>query len=133
MPKNAKAIAGILLVFILGTISGSVVTYVVLQTRLEAFMHGGPKAREDHIVKRLTGELGLDSGQQEQVRGIIHETHSAVREMRGQMRPRIEALLEQGQARINTVLKPEQREKFAKITAERKARRLRERPSPEHP
>lgn len=133
MPKNAKAIVGILLVFILGAVSGSVVTYVVLQNRVEAFRHGGPEAREEQIVKRLSRELGLDSGQQEQVRGIIHETHTAIREMRGQMRPRIEAVLEQGQTRISAVLKPEQREKFAKITAERKAHRLRGGPPPEHP
>ena len=133
MPKNLKAIAGILLVFILGAVSGSVVTYVVLQSHIEAFMHGDPAAREEHIVKQLSRELKLDSGQQEQVRGIIHETHTAIREMRGQMRPRIEALLEQGQIRISAVLRPEQREKFARIMAERKAHRLRGGPPPEHP
>ncbi len=134
MPKNAKAIAGILLVFLLGAVSGSLVTHAVYRAcREKSASDGPPGAREEQIVKRLSGELSLDSGQQEQVRGIIHETHTAIREMRGQMRPRIEAVLEQGQTRISAVLRPEQREKFAKITAERKARRLRERPSPEQP
>ncbi|HEX9080083.1 MAG TPA: hypothetical protein VF795_10870 [Desulfuromonadaceae bacterium] len=132
MPKNAKALLGILLVFILGAASGALITHMVHLARLEAFISGGPAAREEHVVKRLTSELGLDATQQEQVRGIVQETHAAMREMRGQMRPRYEALLEQGRQRINAVLKPEQRVKFAKIVAERKTRRL-ERPCPEQP
>jgi Spy/CpxP family protein refolding chaperone len=133
MPKNVKAIAGILLVFVLGAVSGSLITHMVLQARFEAFMHGGPGVREEQIVKRLSRELSLDSGQQEQIRGIVHETHAAIREMRGQMRPRVEALLDQGQTRISAVLRPEQRDKFTKLMAERKSHRLRERPSQERP
>ncbi len=133
MPKNATAILGILLVFLLGAASGALVTHMVHLARLEAFISGGPAAREEHIVKRLTRELDLDSRQQGQVRDIVQETHSAVSAMKGQMRPHIEALLEQGQERINSVLRPEQREKFAKITSERKARNCRERLYPEQP
>lgn len=132
MPKNAKAVMGILFVFILGAVSGSLVTRMVLHGRLEAFMHDGPGVREEHIVKRLSRELNLDNGQQDRIRGIVHETHTAVLEARSQIRPRIETLLEQGQGRIAAVLRPEQREKFMKLIAERKANRLRERPSPEH-
>jgi len=133
MPKNAKAILGILLVFLLGAASGALVTHMVHRARMEKFVSGGPAAREEFIVQRLNRSLDLDSRQQEQIKGIVHETHAAMREIRGQMRPRIEALLQQSQERINGVLRPEQREKFAKIIAERKSRRPMERHPPGEP
>jgi len=99
MPKNAKAIAGILLIFILGVITGAVVTHLVDQRNFATVMHGGPRAREEHIVQQLNKELLLDSGQLEQVRGILRETHAAIREIRGQIRPRIEAILDKVSAK----------------------------------
>ena len=133
MPKNAKVILGILLVFLLGAASGALVTHMIHQARLEAFINGGPAMREEYLVKRLTRELNLDSGQQDQIRGIVHETHTAMLDMRRQMRPGFEALLEQGQERISSVLRPEQREKFAKLMVEHKPHRFRDRPSPGQP
>jgi len=123
--KNFKAIAGILLVFILGAASGALVTHVACKSRLEAVIGGGPAAREEHILKRLSRDLDLDSRQREQVRAIVHETHIGIRQVRSHSRPQVEALLEQGQSRISTLLSPEQRVKFERIVAERKARRPR--------
>lgn len=131
MPKNTKAILGILLVFLLGAASGALVTYLIHRVHMESFIRGGSAAREEVIVERLSLNLHLDSGQQEQVRGIVHETHGTMREIRRQMQPRIEATLEQGQERISAVLRPDQREKFAKMVAERKAHRPKEGPGGE--
>ena len=131
MPKNARAILGILLIFLLGAASGALLTHMIHRSHLENFISGGPAAREEFIVKRLSRSLDLDSRQQDQIRGIIHETHGVIREIRRQMRPRIEAELEQSQGRISAVLRPEQREKFLKILAERKARKLKESPPPQ--
>ena len=124
--KNFKALLGILLVFILGAASGALVTHSIHQARFESFVRGGPTAREEFFVKRLTSKLDLDSRQQEQVKAIVHETHSGIRQIRNQYRPRIETLLEQSQARINVLLRPDQQEKFRALIAERKARRAAE-------
>jgi hypothetical protein len=121
--KNVKAIAGILLVFLLGAASGAIVTHMVGRARLEAFISGGPQSREDVIVSRLSGKLDLDNVQKEQVRAIVHETHTDIRQVRHQCQPQVEAMLEQGQKRISAILRPDQREKFDKYIAERKARR----------
>lgn len=126
--KNPKALLGILFVFILGAASGALVTHSIHHARFESYAKEGPAAREKQFVKRLTSKLDLDSRQQEQVRAIVHETHSGMRQVRQQYRPRIELLLEQGQVRINTVLRPDQQERFRVIIAERKARRSAERP-----
>jgi len=130
MPKNAKAIAGVLLIFILGAVTGALVTHMVHQRNFAAFMHGGPRMREEFIVTELNRELQLDDRQQGLIRGIVQETHAAIREMRGQMRPKVEILLEQGNHRISEILTPAQQEKFLKLTAERKAHRNREKHGP---
>jgi hypothetical protein len=121
--KNSKAIVGVILVFMLGAICGGAVTHLVNRTRMEAFVGRGPEAREEMLVKRLTRQLELDSRQLEQIRPIVHETHASIRLIRQQSRPQVEGLLDESQRRISAILRPEQREKFEKIIAERKAHR----------
>lgn len=121
--KNFKAITGILLVFILGAVSGAIVSHMVDRERHEAFVKGGYVAREDVIVKRLTKQLDLDQQQQLQIKALVHESRSAIQEVRKQALPQIEQLLDQAQKRISAVLRPEQQEKYLKLIAERKERR----------
>lgn len=120
--KNFKAIAGILLVFLLGAAGGALVTHMIHEARFERYIRGGHGMREDVIVERLTKKLDLDGSQQGEVRAIIHETHDAIGQVRSRIHPQIEALLTAGQGRIKAVLRPDQREKFDKIIAERKQR-----------
>jgi hypothetical protein len=128
--KNTKALLGILFVFILGAASGALVTHSINNACFESFVRGGPTAREDLFVKRLTSKLDLDSHQQEQVKTIVHETHSGIAQVRNQCSPQIDSLLEQGQARVNAVLRQDQKENFRKIIAEHKARRADEHEKP---
>jgi len=121
--KSIKPVVGLILVFILGATSGSLVTYMVLQARMDAVLAGGPRAREDVLITRLTRQLDLDSRQREQVKAIIQETHEDMRLIRQKSLPQIEALLTDSQLRISALLRPEQQEKFKKIVAERKAHR----------
>jgi hypothetical protein len=116
--KNFKAIAGILLVFILGAAGGALVTYMIDKASFEHFVSGGHRMREGVIVERLTKKLDLDGSQQEQVRAIMHETHEGIRQARSRIHPQIEALLTAGQDRIKAVLRPDQREKFDRLIAE---------------
>lgn len=118
--KNVKAIIGIILVFLLGAVSGALVTHVINRDRMESFIKGGATSREEVIVSRLTRKLDLDPQQQIQVRAIVHENHGAMRQIRNSYRPQIQAILEQGQARITTLLRPDQQEKFRQIVAERR-------------
>lgn len=120
--KNVKAIIGIILIFTLGVAGGALGTHIFYKSRIEALMNGGSGAREEFIVKRLSRNLDLDSQQSEEVMAIMHETYSEMRLIRKQSRPQIEAVMEKGQDLIKKILRPEQREKFEKIIAERKAR-----------
>ena len=121
--KNIKAIIGIVLVFALGAASGAIVTHMIHRAKLESFIKGGPEIREEVLVSRLTRKLDLDGQQQAQVRAIIHENHLAMRQVRNLYHPQIQAILEQGQARINQLLRPDQQEKLRHIVEERKRHR----------
>ena len=118
--KNVKAIAGVVMVFVLGAVCGGAGTYLVHKSRMEAFINGGPEARESQLMQRLTRKLELDASQQEQIRPIVKETHDAIRTLRQQSRPRMEAILEESQRRIGALLRPEQQEKFRQLIAERR-------------
>ena len=121
--NNAKSILAVMLVFILGAVSGALVTHIIHQARFESFTSGGRPAREDMLVKRLTDKLSLNGQQQEKVKTIVHETQLAMQQIRRQSRPQIEAVLTESQQRISVLLTPDQRDKFEKIIAERKLRR----------
>ena len=121
--KPVKPVLGIILVFVLGVTCGSLVTFLISQSRIESFIKGGPQAREEHLVKRLTKELDLDNRQHEQVKDIIHETHEDIRQIRKKIHPQIEAILNDSQLRISGLLRPEQQAAFKKIVAEHQARR----------
>jgi|ERR1039457_919280 stage III sporulation protein SpoIIIAA len=121
--KSIKPVVGLILVFILGAASGSLVTYMVVQARLETLLAGGPHAREDVLITRLTRQLDLDSRQREQVKVIIHETHEEISQIRQKTHPQIESILTDSQLRISSLLRPEQQEKFKKIIAEHKSHR----------
>lgn len=121
--KPVKPVLGIILVFMLGATSGSLVTFLVSQSRIETIIKGGFRAREDILVKRLTKKLDLDNQQYGQVKDIIHETHEDIRQIRRKTGPQIEAVLEDSQLRISSLLRPEQQAKFKEIVAEHKARR----------
>jgi len=124
--KNVKAIIAIILIFTFGVAAGAIGTHLFYKSRIERFMGGGGEGREEFIVKRLSRSLDLDGQQVEQVRAIMHETHSEMNLIRKQSRPQIEAVMEKGQERIKKILRPAQQEKFEKIIAERKARHHRE-------
>jgi len=128
--KNAKPIIGIMLVFALGAASGAVATHMFHRDRMETFIKGGPESREEFIVSRLSRKLDLDTRQQVQVRTIVHENHRAMREVRKQQHPQIQAILDQGQSRISAVLRPEQQEKFRQIIEERRKHHSPEGPQP---
>lgn len=121
--KPVKPVLGIILVFLLGVTCGSLVTFLISQSRIDTIMKGGPQAREEFLVKRLTKELDLDDQQHEQVKAIIHETHEDIRQIRQKTRPQVEALLNESQLHISSLLRPAQQIKFKEIVAEHKARR----------
>jgi len=118
--KKCSPIFGIVLVFLLGILCGSLATHLLYCYRMDSIISGRGENREAVLVHRLERKLKLDDRQKEQVRSIVHETHEGIMALRRQLRPQTEAVIEKSQARINAILTPEQREKFARMIAEHK-------------
>lgn len=122
--KKWHAIVGVVLVFLLGALAGTLVTFNVCHQRMESGFREEPGRMKEFIVGRLGRELKLDQAQMEQLRTIVRETHTEIRSVRRQFRPQIEEILSRSQDRVRTILRPDQREKYEKIVAEHNRRRM---------
>jgi hypothetical protein len=122
--KKWKAIISIIIVFLLGSLAGALITHEIYQHRIESFIRGEPKS--ELIVRRLSHQLNLDAAQLSQLRVIVEETYAEIKNVRKQIRPQIEAILVSSQNRVRAILRPDQLEKYEKIIAERKKRREKE-------
>ena len=118
--KNWKAIVGVITVFLLGLIAGSLLTFGAIRQMFQ--LGHGPQARTDFIVRKLSWELWLDAQQREQLRGIVQEGQQEMTAVRQQMHPQVEAILNRADAKVRAILRPNQVEKFDKLVAERKAK-----------
>ncbi len=122
--KKWRAIVGVILVFLLGAAAGALVAFSVCHHRTESGFREEPRRMREFIVGRLGHELGLDTAQTEQLRAIVRETHMEIRNVRRQFRPQIEEILARSQDRVRAILRPDQREKYERIIAEQKKRRM---------
>jgi hypothetical protein len=113
--KKWKVIAGIVVVFLLGSLAGSVITRIVFRHRLEYLMRGGPEAVRNVVVKRLVKALNLDAAQQSQLIQIVEDARQELMDVRRQTNPQIRRILDRAQNRVDAILRPDQSEKFHKI------------------
>ena len=118
--KKWKAVVGVVLVFLLGAFAGALVTHKIYQRKIETIMEDEPRTRSEFIVQRLNHELHHDPTQLEQLRAIIKETHSEMKNLRRQFKPQMEELLARSQEKVRAILRPDQLETYEKIVAARK-------------
>ena len=116
-----KAIAGIVLVFILGGLAGVFGTMCICRHRGD-WMWGSPHAYGEAVVRRLDHELKLSPEQRKQVEVIVNDARADIKEIRKQAQPKIDAMFEQAVNKISAVLSPEQRVKFEKVVEQKKER-----------
>ena len=121
--KGWKAVAGIVLVFFLGVLAGGVGVYRFHRHRMDRFFRGEPGAMSGFLVHRLSRDLDLDASQRERVESVSRRTQEEMREVRRQLRPRVEEILEKGRTEIRAGLRPDQQARFDEIVAERRHRR----------
>ncbi|MGB6545835.1 MAG: hypothetical protein WA871_08355 [Candidatus Acidiferrales bacterium] len=124
---NRKAIAWLVVVFVLGIALGVVGTYVVT-TRV--FARGAdertPASQRAHYLDRLDHELNLTADQQKQIDGILAGVQSRYDAIHQSVVPQFDQARQDGRAQIRQLLTPEQQPKFddfmKRMDEERKAR-----------
>ena len=127
-----KLISGLLLVFVLGILAGSLGTGFYLKHRLAPLIKE-PRARKTFIMKRLSKELNLTSDQKKKIDPIVEQMIEKRREYYLKNRPEIKTIMDQGFALIREELNEDQkkkldvlREKFHRRRGERDPKGFRE-------
>ncbi len=120
--KGWKAVAGVVLIFFLGALAGSLGVYRFHRRTLDRFLRGGPDTVSDFYVRKLSRDLELDAAQKARVEAIVRRTGEEIREVRRECRPRIEEIFEKGRREIREGLRPDQQARFDGIVAERHRR-----------
>ncbi len=121
--KTWKAVISIIVIFLLGGISGAVVMHSLDSKKIESIIKGEPVTTTEFIVARLNRQLNLDDTQLEQARVIVQGTHAEIRNVRDTYRPQIQEIIKRSQDKVRTILRPDQLETFNKMIAEHKRRR----------
>jgi len=120
--NKMKVISGILVIFLLGAIVGTLITRMIYENRVDALASGEAQARETAIINRLNKHLDLDETQRVQIRNIIHGMREELRDIYQQVRPQTLLVREKHREKIKQILRPEQKAKYEKIITESKER-----------
>lgn len=121
--KNFKAIAGILLIFVMGAMVGALSTRIVYESRIDAIAEGDTQAKDRAALNRLSRQLDLDEKQKARVMIIVREIRQELRRIHEPVRPQTKASLMKGSEKIKKILRPDQLEKYEKILARKELRR----------
>jgi hypothetical protein len=122
--RHLKPIAGILLVFILGALTGALTARFY-----SAFESGRPhhrrslEERVEFIMKRLTDDLDLSANQQKDIRPIVAKTEEKIQSIRAEYGPKLRALHDASIEEIKTRLTSGQQTELDRIQTEWKRRR----------
>lgn len=120
--KNWKAIVGAVGVFLLGMFAGGLVTAKLFQHRIAQVLRGDTHVVRETIIRRLSWYLRLDRGQREQLRAIVTASQTEMQSVRKQIHPEVEEVLSRAETKVREILRPEQRERFDRLVAERRAK-----------
>ena len=101
------------IIFVLGFTAGILALNVY-----RGLTRGGPGNRIDELADRLQ----LTADQKTKVQEIFSDTREQLRAARQEMEPRMAEIRRQADGRLQTVLTPEQWEKFQRIRDERQRR-----------
>jgi hypothetical protein len=122
--RHLKPIAGILIVFILGALTGALTArfYATFESR-RPHHRRSQEERVEFIMKRLTDDLDLSATQQTEIRLIVASTEEKIQSIRDEYAPGIRALRDESIEKIKTRLTSDQKAELDRMHAEWKQRR----------
>lgn len=113
-------------VFILGCVTGAALDSVYrMKARGDRGAEHGRRDKKD-VFEKMKRDLNLNDQQATEIRAILDATRNEYRQLRTEMKPRYDAIRQQGRARIRALLNPEQQQRFDAEVAERDAKRSEE-------
>lgn len=112
MSSHWKAVLGVLLVFVLGCLTGWLGSSVVHYRQAGQILRGNPEVIARLLERRMMGNLNLDQGQRVQIHGLLLQNLGQRKQLQSQIQPQVQALNQQTLRDIDAVLRPEQKERL---------------------
>ena len=113
--KRWKLITGVIIVFVLGIIMGSLGTELLYKYRIIPHFKPDPSERKALILKKYSEALSLSPEQKAGFENIINDMDSKRREFFKTIRPDIKKIREQGVMKMKKLLTPDQQDKLDKL------------------
>lgn len=122
-----KLALGLILVFLVGALAGSLGTGMYIGHRIEKFAASGPRhhARTASLIKRLSNELDLTDAQRAEVEKIVEEYQEKIFAVRRKYLPDIKEITDESFALMKARLNPHQKEKLEELHEKLKDRHAR--------
>lgn len=120
--NRLKLWTGIILIFALGALAGSLVTGSLVKQRVVKFRERGPEKRKAFMIKKLNRELNLTEAQRVKIEQIIDQTHEKFFQLREKHRPEFRKIREQSFELMKKELNEEQKQKLDEIKQKFKKR-----------
>jgi hypothetical protein len=124
---NVRLATGIILIFLVGAMAGSLATTMFIRHRMEGPGPGGPPphARSAMLVKRLTDDLNLTGDQQQAIRTIAEESERQILGLRKKYLPEMKEIEDRTFALIREKLTAGQQKKLEDLQARLRDRHAR--------
>jgi hypothetical protein len=108
MNLTYKATLGVILIFILGSLAGCLVTSIYFHHRNAVLFQRGAPAYIELVQRRLTRNLALDPTQKQSVAEFFMQNLEQRQKLQAQIQPQVQALNLQTVQQIRSVLNPDQ-------------------------
>jgi hypothetical protein len=119
--KRWRLIIGVVVVFILGVLVGSLGTQLYQRQWSERFWKD-PAERRALFLRKLTKELRLTEEQQQEFKVIIGDVDKNLEALHRERRAEVKEILDEGFSRMNEKLSPDQQKKLEELRARREPR-----------
>ncbi|WP_437287808.1 hypothetical protein [Sorangium sp. So ce406] len=127
-PARWKPLAVLAAVFLFGGVAGAAIGRGTALSDLEATLRRPPtEARAQFRLGAMRRHLDLTSDQVRELKATLAEAESERERLLAECRPALDELRDRTDARVKSVLTPEQRARYEELEAER-----RHRPGPPH-
>ncbi len=114
--KRLKVCIGILLIFILGMLSGTLGTGFFIKHRIGSFVRGEGPPPPIRVLERLSAKLNLSKPQQMEIEKILKQAHDQLIEFRQVYSPKFEKIFNDTIEQIKQKLDSRQKQKLDKLT-----------------
>ncbi|MGK3998268.1 hypothetical protein [Sorangium sp. So ce1024] len=119
-PARWKPLAVLAAVFLFGGVTGAAIGRGTALSDLEATIRRPPtEARAQFRLRAMRRQLDLTRSQVREIRATLAEAEAERERLLGACRPALDELRDRTDARVKSVLTPEQRARYEEIEAER--------------